>query len=182
MPVVGEFCEVFTGARAIVSLLLVMLFLLYHIRRQTTRPLISLLLLLVLGIMRLLIISAFGEILRQWDAKVGASPPLSSTHYGLQRHQDAKVGKWSAAVGKSAYGLVPHLAGVIMLLDVGEAVTEEQGEYGMRYARQSRQKPPQTRILCAPNPTGEKNGQAPPSDSTSVPMRRTIIHNLSRLC
>ena len=36
--------------------------------------------------------------------------------------------KWSAAVGKSAYGLVTHLAGVIMLLDVGTAATEEQGQ------------------------------------------------------
>lgn len=168
MPVVGEFCEVFTGARAIVSLLLVMLFLLYHIRRRTIRSLISLLLLLVLGIMRLLIISAFGEILRQWDAKVGASPPLSSTHYGLQRHQGARVGKRSAAVEKPPYGRHFHLAGVNMLHEAGFAVIVEQGNNGKGYARQSRLTPPQTRILYAPIPTGEMNGQAPLSDSTSV--------------
>ena len=119
-------------------------------------------------------IPAFGEILRQWDAKVSAGPPLSGTHYGLQRHQGAKGGKWSAAVGKSAYGLVTHLAGSIMLLYVGRAATEEQVNNGRRYARQSRQKPPQTRILYAPNPGGETNGQAPSFGSTSVPMRRTI--------
>ena len=104
------------------------------------------------GIMRLLMIPAFGEILRQWCAKVSASPSLSSTHYGLQQHQVAKVGKWSAAVGKSAYGLVTHLAGAIMLLYVGGAAAEEQGNNVRRYPRQSRQKPPQTRILYAPNP------------------------------
>ena len=130
--------------------------------------------LLLLGILRVMMIPAFGEILRQWYADVSARPPLSGTHYGLQRHQGAKEGKWSAAVGKSAYGLVTHLAGSIMLLYVGRAATEELVNNGIRYARQSRQKPPQTRILYAPNPGGETNGQAPPSDSTSVPVRRTI--------
>ena len=119
-------------------------------------------------------IPAFGEILRQWDAQVGASPPLSCTHYGLQRHQGAKGGKWSAVVGKSAYGLVTHLGGSIMLLYVGFAATEEQWNNGKRYARQTSAEPRQTRILYAPNPTGETNGQAPPSESTSVPVRRTI--------
>ena len=50
---------------------------------------VSVLLFYLLGIMRLLMIPAFGEILRQRCAKVRASPPLSSTHYGLQRHQGA---------------------------------------------------------------------------------------------
>ena len=119
-------------------------------------------------------IPAFGEILRQWYAEVSASPPLSSTHFGLQRHQGAKVGKWSAAVGKSACGLVIHLAGSIMLFYVGGAAAEEQGNNGRRYARQSRQKPPQTRILFAPIPGGEINGQAPHSESTSVAVPRDL--------
>ena len=135
---------------------------------------IVLLVIVLLGEMRLLIIPAFGEILRQWCAKVSASPSLSSTHFGLQRHQGAKEGKWSAAVGKSAYGLVTHLAGSIMLLYVGRAATEELVNNGRRYARQSQQKPPQTRILYAPNPGGEINGQAPPSDSTSVAVPRDL--------
>lgn len=109
-------------------------------------------------------IPAFGEILRQWYAKVSARPPLSGTHYGLQRRQGTKVGKWSAAVGKSAYGLVTHLAGYIMLFYVGFAATEEQGEYGKRYARQSRQKPPQTRIPCAPTPQGRQTARQLPSN------------------
>ena len=113
-------------------------------------------------------IPAFGEILRRWCAKVSASPSLSSTHFGLQRHQGAEAEKWSAAVGKSAYGLVTHLAGSIMLLYVGRAATEEQVNNGRRYARQTSAEPRQTRILYGPNPGGEINGQAPPSDSTSV--------------
>ena len=121
-----------------------------------------------------MIIPAFGEILPLWYVKVGARPPLSGTHYGLQRHQGAKVEKWSAAVGKSAYGLVTHLAGFIVLLYVGFAATEEQGNNGKRYARQSRQKPPQTRILYAPNPTGETNGQAPTLEETIVQAGRNL--------
>ena len=113
-------------------------------------------------------IPAFGEILRQWDAKVSAGPPLSGTHYGPQRPCSANVGMWSAAVGKSAYGLVTHLAGVNMLHESGFAVIVEQVNNVERYARQSRQKPTQTRILYAPNPGGEINGQAPPFDSPAV--------------
>ena len=72
-------------------------------------------------------IPAFGEILRQWYANVSASPPLSSTHYGPQRPCSAKERMWLAAVEKPPYGRHFHLAGVIMLLDVGAAATEEQG-------------------------------------------------------
>ena len=129
---------------------------------------------LLYGIWSLLIIYAFGEIFRQWYAKAGARPPLSSTHYGLQRPCSAEEGNRSAAVEKPPQGRHFHLAGVIMLLDVGRAATEEQGNNGKRYARQTSAEPRQTRILCAPNPTGETNGQAPSFDSTSVPMRRTI--------
>ena len=35
--------------------------------------------------------SRLGEILRQWYAKVSASPSLSSTHYRLQRQYSARV-------------------------------------------------------------------------------------------
>ena len=119
-------------------------------------------------------IPAFGEIQRQWYAKVSAGPSLSGTHYGLQRHLGARVENRSAAVGKSAYGLVTHLAGTIMLLYVGGAATEEQVNNGKGYARQTSAEPRQTRILFAPNPDGEINGQAPLSDSTSVAVRRTI--------
>ena len=85
--------------------------------------------------MRLLIIPAFGEILPLWNAKVSASPPLSSTHFGLQRHQGARARKWSAAVEKPPQGRHFHLAGSIMLLYVCEAAAKEQGNNGRRYAR-----------------------------------------------
>ena len=61
-----------------------------------------------------------------------------------------------------------------MLLYAGGAATEEQANNGKGYARQTSAEPRQTRILFAPNPDGETNGQAPPFDLTSVPMRRTI--------
>ena len=105
---------------------------------------------LLLGILRLLFIPAFGEILRPTSAEVSARPPLSSTHYGLQRPCSAKEGNRSAAAGKSACGLVTRLAGVIRLLYAGRAVKEEPqaagaADKGIRYARQSRRKPPLTR-------------------------------------
>lgn len=111
-------------------------------------------LLLLYGIWRLKMIPVFGEILRRWYAEVSARPSLSGTHYGLRRHKGAKVGKWSAVVGKSAYGLVTHLAASIMLLYVGRAATEEQENNGKRYARQTSAKPRQPRILYAHNPEG----------------------------
>ena len=155
---------------AVVLLLYVLLY--YMGRRHNSCSLYMVLVLL--EIWRLLMIPAFGEILRRWCAKASASPSLSSTHFGLQRHQGAKVANRSAAVGKSAYGLVTHLAGSIMLLYVGRAATEEQVNNGSRYARQTSAGPRQTRILYAPIPGGEMNGQAPPFDSTTVPVRRAI--------
>ena len=130
--------------------------------------------LLLLGILRVLMIPAFGEILPLWDAKVGAGPSLSGTHYGPQRPCSANMGMWSAAVGKSAYDRHTHLAGSNMLLYVGGAAAEEQDNNGRRYARQSRLTPPQTRILYAPIPGGVINGQAPPSESTSVAVHRDL--------
>ena len=52
--------------------------------------------------MQMRIISAFGEILGSADSADGARPPLSSTHYGLQRRCGAEVGKRSAAFGSPA--------------------------------------------------------------------------------
>ena len=57
------------------------------------------------------------------------------------------------------------IAGVIWLLYAGRAVKEEPQAAGAAdkeiwYVRQSRQKPPQTRILYAPIPGGVMNGQA----------------------
>ena len=168
LSVVGESCNGFPCASATASSLLVVVFLLYHIRRQAARSRISLLVLLPLGIMRVLMSPAFGEILPWWYAEVGARPSLSGSHYGLKRPCGARVGKRSAAVGKSACGLVTHLAGANMLHEAGFAVVVEQVNNAERYERQSRLKPPLTLIRLCPRPRGEMNGQAPSFDSPAV--------------
>ena len=50
---------------------------------------------------------------------------LSSTHYGLQRQCSARVTRRSAAVEKPPKGRHFHLAGFIMLINVGGAAIEE---------------------------------------------------------
>ena len=105
-------------------MVLLLLKFLFHISRQQNA--VSLYTVLVLlRIWKLLIIPAFGEILRQWYAKVGARPSLSSTHYGLQRQYSARVTRRSVAVEKPPQGRHFHLAGVIWLINVGEAAIEE---------------------------------------------------------
>ena len=56
---------------------------LFYISRQQNAVSLFNTVLVILRIWKLLIIPAFGEILRQWYAKVNARPSLSSTHYGL---------------------------------------------------------------------------------------------------
>ena len=68
---------------------------------------VSVLLFYLLGIMRPLMIPTFGEILRQWCAQVGASPPLSGTHYGLQRHQGAQRRRVSTRPAESGMEHTP---------------------------------------------------------------------------
>ena len=52
-------------------------------------------------------------------------PSLSSTHYGLQRQCSARVTRRSASVEKPPKGRHFHLAGFIMLINVGGAAIEE---------------------------------------------------------
>ena len=79
MRIVWDYINQKGSECAVILLLLVFL---YPISRQVNAiPLYSILVLL--RIWRLLIIPAFGEILRQWYAKVSARPSLSSTHYPL---------------------------------------------------------------------------------------------------
>ena len=59
------------------------------------------------------------------SAAGSARPSLSSTHYGLQRQCSARVTRRSAAVEKTPQGRHFHLAGSIMLINVGGAATEE---------------------------------------------------------
>lgn len=92
----------------------------------------------LLGILRLLIISASGEILPWWNAEVSARPPLSSSHYGLNRLCCAwEADKRSAAASMPA-SRQRSLAGVQWLLYVGGAAAEEPDNKEKRYARQSR--------------------------------------------
>ena len=50
---------------------------------------------------------------------------MSGTHYGLQRQCSARVTRRSASVEKPPKGRHFHLAGFIMLINVGGAATEE---------------------------------------------------------
>lgn len=59
------------------------------------------------------------------SAAGSARPSLSSTHYGPQRQCSAKVTRRSAAVEKPLQGRHFHLAGVIWLISVSGAATEE---------------------------------------------------------
>ena len=68
------------GACAVILLLYVLLY--YMGRRHNSCSLYMVLALL--EIWRILMIPAFGEILRRWNAEVGASPSLSSTHFNCK--------------------------------------------------------------------------------------------------
>ena len=59
------------------------------------------------------------------SAAGSARPSLSSTHYGLQRQCSSRVTRRSASVEKPPKGRHFHLAGFIMLINVGGAATEE---------------------------------------------------------
>ena len=122
----------------------------------------------LLGILRLLMIPAFGEILRSTSAEVSARRSLSSTRSRWNvRAAATEAGKRTAAASMPA-SRQRSLAGVQWLLYVGGAAAEEPDNKGKRYARQSRLTPPQTRILFAPYPGGVINGQAPTFEEPSV--------------
>ena len=59
------------------------------------------------------------------SAAGSARPSLSSTHYGLQRQWSSRVTRRSASVEKPPQGRHFHLAGVIWLINAGEAAIEE---------------------------------------------------------
>ena len=152
-----------TSEGVVFYLLVVLLYIEIRDRRASS---LYVVVILLLGILRLLIISAFGEILRPTSAKVSAGPPLSTVTTARTVSAAAgKAGKRSAAASMPA-SRHRSIAGVIRLLYAGRAVKEEPqaagaADKGIRYARQSRQKPPQTRILYALIPGGVMNGQAP---------------------
>ena len=79
-------------------------------------------------------IPAFGEILVRADGADGARPPLSSTHYGLQRRCGAEEGKRSAAFGSPAELASPIRLGSMSARQSAEAARPAQYK-GKRYAR-----------------------------------------------
>ena len=79
-------------------------------------------------------IPAFGEILGRADGADGARPPLSSTHYGLQRRCGAGVDQRSAVLGSPA-----QLASPIRLVSMSARQSAEAAKPARlkekRYAR-----------------------------------------------
>ena len=118
-----------TNSNASASVLIYLLGLLLYIEIRANTGIVPYMVVIVLlGVSRLLIIPAFGEILRSTSAKVSARPPLSTvtTAWSVSAAR-GKAGKRSAAASAPA-SRHRSLAGVIMLLDVGRAATEEQGK------------------------------------------------------
>ena len=93
--------------------------------------------------------------MRTTNWNFSARPPLSTVTTASSVCAAAtKAEKRSAAATAPS---IRHrsLAGVLWLLYVCKAAAEEPNNKTIWYARQSRQKPPQTRILLCPQPRGE---------------------------
>ena len=102
----------------------------------------------------LLMISAFGEILVRADGADGARPPLSSTHYGLQRRCGAGVDQRSAAFGSPAQLASPIRLGSMSARQSAEAARPARLR-GKRYGRLCRDKPAtDSHLVHPPDPQG----------------------------
>ena len=102
----------------------------------------------------LLMISAFGEILVRADGADGARPPLSSTHYGLQRRCGAGVDQRSAAFGSPAQLASPIRLGSMSARQSAEAARPARLR-GKRYGRLCRGKPAtDSHLVHPPDPQG----------------------------
>ena len=99
-------------------------------------------------------IPAFGEILCSADWADGARPPLSGTHYGLQRQCGAKVGKRSSAFGSPAELASPMRLGS-MSAHLAATASRTAQYKGKRYGRQCRAEPAtDSHLVYPPNPQG----------------------------
>ncbi len=85
-------------------------------------------------VVSLLMIPAFGEILADAMRADGARPPLSGTHYGLQRRCGARVEKRSAAFGSPAELASPIRLGYMSARRPDKTVRPAQLR-GKRYGR-----------------------------------------------
>lgn len=81
-----------------------------------------------------MMISACGEILGSADGADGARPPLSSTHYGLQRRCGAEVEKRSAVFGSPAELASPIRLGYMSARQSAKAARPARLK-GKRYGR-----------------------------------------------
>ena len=100
-------------------------------------------------------IPAFGEILGSADWADGARPPLSSTHYGLQRQCGAKVGKRSSAFGSPAELASPMRLGS-MSAHLAATASRTAQYKGKRYGRQCRAEPAtDSHPVIPPAPRGD---------------------------
>ena len=99
-------------------------------------------------------IPAFGEILVSADGADGARPPLSSTHYGLQRRCGAGVDQRSAAFGSPAQLASPIRLGYMSAGRPDKAVRPARLR-GKRYGRLCRGKPAtDSHLVHPPSPKG----------------------------
>ena len=99
-------------------------------------------------------IPAFGEILVRADGADGARPPLSSTHYGLQRQCGARVDQRSAAFGSPAELASPIRLGYMSARRPDKAVRPARLR-GKRYGRLCRGKPAtDSHLVHPPSPQG----------------------------
>ena len=99
-------------------------------------------------------IPAFGEILVSADRADGARPPLSSTHYGLQRQCDAGGDQRSAAFGSPAELASPIRLGYMSARQSAEAARPARLK-GKRYGRLCRGKPAtDSHLVRPPGPQG----------------------------
>ena len=99
-------------------------------------------------------ISAFGEILVRADRADGARPPLSGTHYGLQRRCGARVDQRSAAFGSPAELASPIRLGYMSARQSAEAARPARLK-GKRYGRLCRGKPAtDSHLVRPPGPQG----------------------------
>ena len=99
-------------------------------------------------------IPAFGEILGSADGADGARPPLSSTHYGLQRRCGAGVDQRSAAFGSPAQLASPIRLESMSARRPDRAVRPARLK-GKRYGRLCRDKPAtDSHLVHPPGPQG----------------------------
>ena len=124
MPVVDKVEVNISGSADASDVILLSVFLLSgercHCRNASVLPLYVL-----LGISRLSMIPAFGEIMASYQCEGPCRRSLSSTHFAQKRRCDAEGEKRSAVLQEPPEASLQGRLGFIRLLCVGKAATEE---------------------------------------------------------